>query len=308
MSPLPNLIPLLIAFLTAGATAASPADDEQLLVVRYALQMGSREAGGTPVSGEVRSPEELALLLFDWEPGGDSSELKELFSLEEMGEVVRQLTVLPASGGETQSTILQDGTVFEIHLEVRPRDDDAVVCTVEIRRDGELMARPMVLTRLAERAIISAHGGPAANMFFLVIEVDRISRERINQRGLHLASRKDLLTTEDDGVTPPRALLKEPPKYTEEAREARIQGVVILGTVIDTSGRVTDIEVLKGLPLGLSEAAAEAVRQWRFEPALKDGKPVSVFYNLTINFRLSKDAPAAGKPGEGGPAPLSPPG
>lgn len=304
MKPIPILLTLLIVFLPAAITAASPADDEQLLVVRYALQMGSREAGGTPVSGEARSPEELALLLFDWEPGGDSAELKELFSLEEMGEVVRQLTVLPAGGGESQSTILQDGAAFGIHLDVRPRDDDAVVCTVEIRRDGELMARPTVITKLAERAIISAQGGPPAHMFFLVIEVDRISRERINQRGLRLASRKDLLTTEDDGVTPPRALLKKLPEYTEEARVERIQGVVILGTVIDASGRVTEVEVLKSLPLGLSEAAVEAVKQWRFEPALKDGKPVAVFYNLTINFRLSKDVPA---PADGGPGPVSRP-
>lgn len=67
---------------------------------------------------------------------------------------------------------------------------------------------------------------------------------------------------------------------------ARLQGVVILESVIDREGRVGQVRILKGLPMGLSEKAVEAVRKWRFKPALLDGKPVPVFYNLTVNFEL----------------------
>ena len=52
--------------------------------------------------------------------------------------------------------------------------------------------------------------------------------------------------------------------------------------------------VLKSLPYGLSDAALVAVKQWVFEPATKDGTPVSVIYNLTVNFKLTDDPP----PGE----------
>lgn len=76
------------------------------------------------------------------------------------------------------------------------------------------------------------------------------------------------------------------PQYTEIARKARIQGVVILQTIIDKEGNITDVKVLKGLPMGLTEAAIDAVNQWKFQPATLNGKPVAVYFNLTVNFQL----------------------
>ena len=55
---------------------------------------------------------------------------------------------------------------------------------------------------------------------------------------------------------------------------------------IDEQGNVTDVSVLKGLPMGLSEAAVEAVKQWKYKPATLNGKPVAVYFNLTVNFQL----------------------
>ena len=76
------------------------------------------------------------------------------------------------------------------------------------------------------------------------------------------------------------------PYYTEIARKARIQGVVILQTIINKDGDITDVKVLKGLPMGLAEAAVSAVKQWKYEPATLNGKPVAVYFNLTVNFQL----------------------
>ena len=76
------------------------------------------------------------------------------------------------------------------------------------------------------------------------------------------------------------------PEYTELARAARLQGVVILQTAIDQEGNVADVDVLKGLEMGLTEAAVDAVKQWKFEPAKIDGEPIPVSYNVTVNFRL----------------------
>ncbi len=88
-------------------------------------------------------------------------------------------------------------------------------------------------------------------------------------------------------VVAPVKIFAPQPQYTEEARQARIQGVVIVQTIIDCQGFVTEINVVKGLPLGLTEATVSAISQWRFEPATLNGRPISVYYNLTVNFRLA---------------------
>ncbi|MCB1008712.1 MAG: energy transducer TonB [Acidobacteria bacterium] len=87
-------------------------------------------------------------------------------------------------------------------------------------------------------------------------------------------------------VRPPEKISAPQPQYTEIARKARIQGVVIVQAIIDKQGNVTNVKVLKGLPMGLEEAAVDAIKQWKFRPATLNGKPVTVYYNLTVNFKL----------------------
>jgi len=87
-------------------------------------------------------------------------------------------------------------------------------------------------------------------------------------------------------VKAPQKLFGPPPRYSEEARMARVQGTVILRTLIDAEGTVVDAVVLKGLPLGLSESAVETALAWKFKPATLAGKPVPVYFHLTVNFRV----------------------
>ena len=87
-------------------------------------------------------------------------------------------------------------------------------------------------------------------------------------------------------VRPPVKVISPQPKYSEEARKARLQGAVILQTVIDKLGNVRDVKVLKGLTLGLTESAIETVKEWKFKPATRDGVPVAVYFNLVITFSV----------------------
>lgn len=88
------------------------------------------------------------------------------------------------------------------------------------------------------------------------------------------------------GVGKPVAIYKPQPVYTEEARQRRIQGVVILSGIVDEEGLVRNLEVIKGLPFGLDRKAVEAVKTWRFEPSTKDGKPVAVYFHFQVGFWL----------------------
>lgn len=87
-------------------------------------------------------------------------------------------------------------------------------------------------------------------------------------------------------VSAPVKVYAPEPLYTEEARAARVQGVVIVRAIVDAEGTVRDVEVLKGLPMGLDQRTVETVREWRFEPARRNGEPVPVFYNVTVSFTV----------------------
>jgi TonB family protein len=90
----------------------------------------------------------------------------------------------------------------------------------------------------------------------------------------------------DAGVTRPVVLEKEEPQYSEQARDAKIEGTVVLSIVVETDGRVYDIAVERGLEETLDDNAIAAVKRWVFKPAEKDGKPVAVAARIEINFRL----------------------
>lgn len=87
--------------------------------------------------------------------------------------------------------------------------------------------------------------------------------------------------------TPPKVAFRVSPEYTKEALDAKLEGTVILSTVIDTGGRPTEIAVAKGLGLGLDQKAIECLRQWRFTPATRFAEPVPVNATIEIEFRLS---------------------
>ena len=88
------------------------------------------------------------------------------------------------------------------------------------------------------------------------------------------------------GVSAPSLIYKKEPEYSEEARKAKYQGTVTLYVEVDPSGKAVNIRVLHSLGLGLDEKAMEAVKQWKFKPGMKDGKPVTVAASIEVNFRL----------------------
>jgi TonB family protein len=89
-----------------------------------------------------------------------------------------------------------------------------------------------------------------------------------------------------DVTSKARVLEKPEPTYTEAARKNQITGTVVLRAVFSSSGQVTNIHSVSGLPDGLTERAIAAAKQIRFIPATKDGHPVSMWMELQYNFNL----------------------
>jgi TonB family protein len=88
-------------------------------------------------------------------------------------------------------------------------------------------------------------------------------------------------------ATPPHAISPmSEPDYTDEARQAHIQGTVILEVIVRADGTGKVEKVFQGLGYGLDEKAIEAFEKWRFSPGTIDGKPVDVQFRVTINFHL----------------------
>ncbi|MGH9721289.1 MAG: TonB family protein [Bryobacteraceae bacterium] len=83
-------------------------------------------------------------------------------------------------------------------------------------------------------------------------------------------------------VSPPSVLLKFEPDYTQAARDARIEGTVLVSLVVASDGKTRDFRIEPGLDAN----AIAALKQWRFKPAEKSGKPVAVRATLSIQFRL----------------------
>jgi protein TonB len=86
-------------------------------------------------------------------------------------------------------------------------------------------------------------------------------------------------------IKEPKKVKHVNPDYPDIAKQARVQGVVILECTISPQGKVMDTKILRGIPL-LNESALAAVRQWVYTPTLLNGVPVPVIMTVTVNFRL----------------------
>ncbi len=89
-------------------------------------------------------------------------------------------------------------------------------------------------------------------------------------------------------IAPPQLIAVASADYTAEARKKKIEGSVTLAIMVDKKGDVTDATVVQGLGYGLDENAILAVKEWKYRPAERNGEPVAVKLQVTVNFYLSR--------------------
>ncbi len=88
------------------------------------------------------------------------------------------------------------------------------------------------------------------------------------------------------GVAAPQVIHSVDPEFTDAARQAKYSGVVSIQLIVDTHGNPQAIQVVRHLGMGLDEKAIEAVRQYKFKPAMYQGHPVPVRVVVDVNFHL----------------------
>lgn len=273
-----------------GVAAALPAAAESAAIdTHFALLAGHGGDGGDGASGAVVVPGTVIPLAagplglvgdqeYSQRIAGLAGKLRRTLRLGE----VRVLYTYPTRSVVGEEAELPPPTATSpIRVTTKLRGYNDQLATYEVRfHDGsKLFADSVVSVERGKQAVVGGLDGDEAPYLFLVVSP---------AAGGAAGPRR----VEGD-VTPPRRLHGAAPAYTEEARKERTQGVVIMRAHIGADGTVRDVEVLKGLPHGLNEAAAEAIRGWSFEPARDaDGQPIDVYYNLTVNFVLAKEGEA----------------
>jgi len=88
------------------------------------------------------------------------------------------------------------------------------------------------------------------------------------------------------GITPPRAIYSPCPAYDDASRKAKIEGTVRLKIIVMRDGQIKDPKVVNSLSEALDKRSIDAVSQWKFEPATKDGKPVATQFDVECTFKL----------------------
>jgi TonB family protein len=117
------------------------------------------------------------------------------------------------------------------------------------------------------------------------VEPDTLPTQPENE-AVERISGQEAFKVDPTRMKPPKPVYTPDPDYSEEARRAKYQGVLVVGMIIGRDGNPKAEWAVKKLGLGLDQKAIEAVRRWKFQPAVKNGEPVAVLINVEVSFRL----------------------
>lgn len=182
--------------------------------------------------------------------------------------------VLRTSLEEEVAVPAPEGSGIDIMATLLGFNESVATYRVVFRQGDESLADSTVSVQRGGRAVVGGMDGEAAPYLFIFVEPDPPHGGATRWR-------------DDAGISQPVAVTTVNPSYPEAARKGGISGVVVVETIIGVDGTVLDARILESPDLVLGDAAVEAVRQWRFEPARKDdGTALEVSFVLTIKFAL----------------------
>lgn len=247
---------LLCTVLVAAARADHLSDDlnrdyqKHVLGVRHPIHSGTQEFDGNGNPTNAGAPQ-------DWEVYGGV--LIEKVQLKKDRLRIEALRVAPSDRmekGKPAVIPLAKKTSFEIHLQ-----------------------RPLVSVEEA-RAVLGA-------VFYL--DESDVEHRKPELRRAHESTKEPAVydpEKEKPQVSFPKPRYTPEPEFSEVARRKRIQGVELLTVIVNPEGEVSSLKIDRGLGYGLDQSALDAVKMWRFMPAIRNGQPVSVKMRIEVDFHL----------------------
>ncbi len=275
-------IGFLILFVSLTATVAPVAARETSQVLtNFSLLVGSPEAEESEVSGTLLVSGTVIPLEGEQPSRGREPALRvPVDLLGKLKKALRLEHVLPRNAALKPVTVGQrtrlrspsEDSSIHIHATLMGHNQDLATYRIEFSRGGQVLSDSKVSVRMGERAVVGALDGEAAPYLFLVVRPES-----------------------PGGLPPPPVLDQEPPRilekvfaaYPKQAKEKKIQGVVIVEGLVQTNGQITDLKVVRDPDPILSQAALDSMRQWMFQPVVDgEGNTVPVRFTVTTNFSL----------------------
>jgi TonB family protein len=267
---------IVLSILAGPASAQSSASK---VVTAFSLLVGVPEAETTEVAGDVVVSG--MVIPMDTEDKRPASELKPRVPADLIGKLrntlrlehvkIRYSMLRPLTVGErSELRGPADGSTFRIFATLLGFNGDIATYRIEILDGEEELSNTPVSVQMGKRVVVGALDGEAAPYLFLVTGPEMEG---------------DLPPPPEQGR--PRIIEKVIAVYPQEAKDAGIQGVVILKGTVQIDGRVTHVEVTRSDSPLLDRAAVDAMAACRFQPARDEhGNPVPVTYTMTTRFVL----------------------
>jgi TonB family protein len=237
---------------------------------------------GAPASGHSFTP---PLLIYKVDPGF-SAEARQA----KIGGIVLVGFVVNAQGAPESVQVLRgvghglDEKAVEAVKQYRfkPATDDGKPVATDLRVEVNFnimdSPEPKVVTAMAVAAPVAVAPPPPPPVPpQAAINVDRGAPAEFNGVPVRRVG---------GGVTAPVVVFVSNPEYTKEAKKAGFKGIVLINLIVDTNGMPQNVHVLRSVGMGLDQKAVDAVKQYRFKPAMEGGKPVPVELNVEVNFQI----------------------
>jgi TonB family protein len=240
--------------------------------------VGWTDNGGIPV---MLPSEEV------WGSPGQLQALARTLGGERADAVTGFFLTADASGAAFHRRIYVEDSVIDLTFDALPPEPGDKEHQLTLQLDAPESATPLAEARLlarTDRTIAIAAPSPIEDDW-LVLAVTLVDQGTIDELR---ATREHIKSPDDAGVIKPKVTYKPAPRYPDAARKAKLEGHVVVLTAIDEQG-VPHAPMVMDMTAGAEELAAsavDAVSAWRFEPATLNGKPVSVYLTITVQFKL----------------------
>jgi TonB family protein len=279
------------AFLVVGAVSMAACPFVAASAEKRGVPTVLRVLVGKPAAGEAEGASVLivpgTVVLLGKTPEEAATDVLQLMGkLKDsyrLGEVSVAATIAKTLGPNQKVDVPARLGDLEVGATLLGCDAKQATYGVSIKEGGKVVSEPKITIPLGDRGIVGSRDGDAAPYFFLTIEPLEPYRSYESFGG-------------EGDISEPKLISKVRPIFPEQARKAGIDGVVVLRCTVGADGSVREVKAIRSEPMGLTEAAVDAVKQWRYEPArTAAGKPVEVLMTVTISFLLDRSKPPKDK-------------